>query len=70
VALNHWYIRIIRLDNNYSGDLPAVHRETEKQYNSATIVTEVALDGEAVYDESATINYRDATAGSEPGMHA
>jgi len=40
---------------------------TERRRNNATIVTEVALDGEAVYDESATINYRDATAGSEPG---
>lgn len=27
----HWYTRIIRLDNNYSSDPPAMHRATEKQ---------------------------------------
>lgn len=40
-------------------------RYIERRRNNAATVTEVALDGKAGYDESATINYRDTAAGSE-----
>jgi len=45
-------------------------RERERWRNNATTIAEVALDEKARYDESATINYRDAAAGCNSKVHS